>query len=205
MDTLKLKDLLEKMNEGKPAYKHRRDVENLADIVDILSKKESLELMDEVILLHATRQILNLPGADSKFDYSPLHAQAAKFGLSLSAVCAATGISNSVRKLINSGEAIHMNHLSKIALLLECEVGDLFKQIPVIEYQRKERKGASIMENAKLYSFILDQMLAVVPEDSEKVEFNLSSIRLSEDFDDLDAIRNVLELPKFKSKKTFRN
>lgn len=204
MDTLKLKDLLEKMNENKPTYNYRKDVENLADIVDILSKKESLELMDEIVLVHATRKILNLPAADSKFDYSPLHAQAAKFGLSLSAVCAATGISNSVRKMINSGEAIHMNHLSKIALLLECEVGDLFKQVPMVEYQRKMLKGSSIMDNSKLYSFILDEMLTAVPEDSGIAGLNLSTIKLPEDFDDLDEIRNILEMPKFKSKKTFK-
>lgn len=195
MDISKLEELL----EGFQKTTRHKDIDNLLEIVNAVKVKPEKErsVVDDVFLVHATRNILDIPRADTKFDYSPLHAQAAKFGLSLSAVCAATGISNSVRKMINSGDPIHLNHLSKIALLLECEVRDLFNQIPTAEYHQMIQKGATITENSKLFSLILDQMMGPVSEDATEKILSVSSVTLAEEFDDLNVIRKVLGLPGY--------
>lgn len=195
VDLKKLEDLLKKLK----LTVEKEDIDNLLEIVKNVDSKKTADrtVVDDVLILHGTRNILDIPKADTKFDYSPLHAQAAKFGLSLSAVCSATGISNSVRKMINNGEPIHMNHLSKIALLLECEVQDLFKQIPTSDYQRMMNKGYIINENAKLFALVLDQMLGPVSEDATEKILSVSSINLSDQFDDLNLIREVLDMPAY--------
>lgn len=199
IDLSKLEDLIKKSIEENSRDPYVSNMDNLHEIVESQLENSDRSILEDALIMHASRSVLNIPRADTMFDYSPLHAQAAKFGLSLSAVCAAAGISNSVRKLINSGEAIHMNHLYKIALLLECEVHELFKQIPSDEYTRMMFKGNKISSNSKLYAFILDQLVSQSSEGEEETErvLSASSIKLADEFDNLNTIRKVLKMEKF--------